>query len=171
MATLHLLPGGPAAAPRRPSPADARTRLVLVPGGGTTPAALRPTAPPARRPLAPPTRRPGVPAAGRPGRAPAPLRLTRRGRVVVRLVAGLLLAAAVTAAVLLLVRPAMAGTHSEPVEVRYHLVMPGETLLQIAAEAVPGVDARDTAARIIQLNALPGSGLAAGQRLALPVRS
>jgi hypothetical protein len=99
-----------------------------------------------------------------------PLRLTRRGRVVARLLAGLLLVGAVAGGVLGLVRPAVASTHARALSVRYRVVLPGESLLQIAAEEVPGVDARDTAARIIELNALGGSGLQAGQRLALPVR-
>jgi LysM repeat protein len=82
-----------------------------------------------------------------------------------------MLAGVVTASVLGLVRPALAGTHTRPVSVRYHVVLPGETLLRIAAEEAPGVDVRDTAARIIELNALGGSEVQAGQQLALPVRS
>jgi LysM domain len=99
------------------------------------------------------------------------LRLTRRGRVVVRLLLGLLVTGAVMLGVLALGRPALAGTRAHAMQVRYHVVLPGETLLGIAARAVPGVDARDTAAEIIELNALPGSGLNAGQRIALPVGS
>jgi predicted Zn-dependent protease len=90
---------------------------------------------------------------------------------VVRVGGGLLLAVVLSIAVLLLVRPASAGTDAHPVPVRYHVVMPGETLLGIAAREQPGVDARDTAARIIELNAMSGSGLVAGQRIALPAAS
>jgi predicted Zn-dependent protease len=81
----------------------------------------------------------------------------------------LALVGAVALAVLSISRPALAGTAPGAVRVQYHVVMPGETLLQIAARAVPGVDPRDTAAQIIELNAMPGSGLQAGDRLALPV--
>jgi hypothetical protein len=100
---------------------------------------------------------------------PQPIRLTRRGRLVLRGLLAVLVGLAVVLAVLIASRPAAAGTDSRPVVVRYHSVLPGETLLQIAAEEVPGVDARDTAARIIELNAMRGSSIQAGQRLALPV--
>ena len=98
-----------------------------------------------------------------------PIRLTRRGRIVLRGALVLLVGLAVVLTVLIASRPAAAGTGSRPVVVRYHSVLPGETLLQIAAEEVPGVDARDTAVRIIELNAMRGSSIQAGQRLALPV--
>jgi hypothetical protein len=78
-----------------------------------------------------------------------------------------LLAAAV--AVLGIGRVAWAGTQTHSLRVTYHVVLPGESLLQIAAEVDPGSDARDTAVRIARLNALEGWGLQAGQRLALPV--
>lgn len=100
---------------------------------------------------------------------PRPLRLTRRGRLVLRGALALLVGLAVVLAVLIASRPAAAGVGNRPVVVRYHSVLPGETLLQIAAEEVPGIDARDTAARIIELNAMRGSSIQAGQRLALPV--
>jgi hypothetical protein len=82
------------------------------------------------------------------------------------LVTGLLVAAVLV--VVMMGRPASAGTSARPVSVRYHVVMPGETLLQIANDAVPGADPRDVAAEIMELNALPGSGVHAGDRLALP---
>jgi hypothetical protein len=80
----------------------------------------------------------------------------------------LALALVVVVAVLLVSRPAAAGTDVRPVPVRYHLVLPGETLLGIAAELDPGADPRDVAVRIVRLNALEGWGLQAGQQLALP---
>ena len=101
--------------------------------------------------------------------AHAPLRLTRRGRWVVRAVLVGLFALGVTVAVLLIARPAEAGTQVRPVPVTYHMVLPGETLLEIAATVDPTSDARDVAVRIARLNALEGWGLQAGQRLALPV--
>jgi hypothetical protein len=120
--------------------------ILLLPTAGSTPVARR-----ARSPR------------------PEPIRLTRRGRVVLRGALVLLIGLAVVLTVLIASRPAAAGTGSRPVVVRYHSVLPGETLLQIAADEVPGVDARDTAARIIELNAMRGSSIQAGQRLALPV--
>src|SRR5664280_2397012 len=108
--------------------------IFLLPGAGTVPHARRST-------------------------RPEPIRLTRRGRIVLRTVLALGVALAVVLAVLAASRPAAAGTGSRPMVVRYHTVLPGETLLQIAAEAIPGVDARDTAARIIEFNAMQGSAL------------
>ncbi|GLY33367.1 LysM peptidoglycan-binding domain-containing protein [Kineosporia sp. NBRC 101731] len=98
----------------------------------------------------------------------APLRLTRRGRVVLR-GGGLLLAVvAVLAGVLLLDRPAEAGSQARPVPVSYHTVLSGETLWGIAGRIAPDVDRRETVADIIELNALPGPAVSAGRRIALP---
>jgi len=136
---------------------------------------LLPGSPPAARRSGPAPRvRPAVPVAVRgcaamSARRPAPLRLTRRGRVLLRGLLGLLVGIAVAVAVLMASRPAAAGTSPRPIVARYHLVMPGETLWQIAAAEVPGVDARDTAARIIELNQMQGSDVQAGQRLVVPV--
>jgi predicted Zn-dependent protease len=87
---------------------------------------------------------------------------------VVRAFAGLLLALLVTLAILLLGRPAQAGTEARPVAVRTVLVQPGETLWDIAARVAPEVDRRDTVLRIVELNALPSSSVQAGQELAVP---
>jgi hypothetical protein len=76
--------------------------------------------------------------------AEPPLRLTRRGRAVLR---GLV--------VLVLV-----GQH--------HVVLPGETLWGIATELAPGADPRDTIASIVEFNALQSSAVHAGQDLAIP---
>lgn len=101
-------------------------------------------------------------------RRPAPLRLTGQGRVVVRVGAAIAFALIAVGSVLGASRTASAGTQAWPMSVTYRLVLPGETLLGIAAEADPGADARDTAVRIARLNGLDGWGLQAGQRLALP---
>jgi hypothetical protein len=100
---------------------------------------------------------------------PAPLRLTRRGLLVVRVLVVLTFVTVVGGAVLGLSRTASASADVRPMQVTYRVVMPGETLLGIAAEVGPGVDPRDTAVRIARLNSLDGWGLMAGQRLALPV--
>lgn len=107
-----------------------------------------------------------VPAKARPQ---APLRLTRRGRVVVRVLVACGFVLLVISAVLLVNRPAAAGTQARPVPVSYRLVLPGETLFGIAAEVDPDADVRDAAVRIARLNALDSWGLQAGQWLALPV--
>lgn len=98
-----------------------------------------------------------------------PVRLTRRGRVVVRIgTVGFALLALVLG-VLLINRTAEAGSSSRPVPVVYRVVVPGETLWQIAGEVAPSVDRRDTVARIVELNALSTAGVKAGQRIAVPV--
>ena len=79
-----------------------------------------------------------------------------------------LLVLVVTAAVLVAHRTALAGTRTGHPTVRYHVVLPGETLWGIAAEEAPAADRRETVARIVELNALDGSRVLAGQRLAIP---
>jgi hypothetical protein len=110
----------------------------------------------------------------RPAARPAgdtPVRLTRRGRVVVRIGLGLLVLLAVVGGVLLISRPAEAGSTPQAVPVSYRIVLPGQTLWQIAGQVAPGVDRRATVQRIVELNALPGGAVSAGQRIAVPVRS
>jgi hypothetical protein len=102
------------------------------------------------------------------GRGAAPVRLTRRGRIVVRIGSAGLTVLALVAGVLLINRTAEAGSTSRPVPVTYRVVLPGETLWQIAGEVAPRVDRRDTVARIVELNALSTAGINAGQRIAVP---
>jgi LysM domain len=104
----------------------------------------------------------------RPAR-PTALRLTRRGRLVVRAGIGVTVVLILVIGLLLGTRSAVAGTSGQPLPVRYHVVLPGETLWGIATALDPHADPRDTVARIVELNALPGSGVRAGQRIALPV--
>ncbi|WP_088289470.1 LysM peptidoglycan-binding domain-containing protein [Kineosporia sp. A_224] len=136
-------------------------------------AATRPVAVPAGRPQARPDLRlvtAPAPAGRREvGTRPARLRLTRRGRAVVRL-AMVLLGLLVTAVVVLGGgRVAHADESATPVPVAYHVVQPGESLWQIAGRVAPGVDRRDTVARIVELNALESGSLEAGRRIAVPV--
>lgn len=128
-------------------------RLSLVPPMGA-PAAASPflRSAPARRvePAAP----------------PVGLRLTRRGRLVV-LVA--FLAAMLSGGVLFGYSTSRAsGEAASPREYQYVLVQPGQTLWGIARAAAPGQDPRATIERIRDLNALPDTGVQAGQRIALP---
>jgi hypothetical protein len=111
---------------------------------------------------------PAVPLGACEMRGSAPLRLTRRGRAVVRVAVVVVFALVVVGAVLGLSRTASAGTRVSPMSVNYRVVLPGESLLGIAAEVDPRADVRDTAVRIARLNGLRGWGLQAGQRLALP---
>jgi Tfp pilus assembly protein FimV len=109
-------------------------------------------------------------AAARPARD-TPMRLTRRGRLVVGFLAGLLVLVAVAAGVLLISRPAQAGSTPQAVPVTYRIVLPGQTLWQIAGQIAPGVDPRTTVQQIVDLNALPSAAVSAGQRIAVPARS
>ncbi|WP_293783962.1 LysM domain-containing protein [uncultured Aeromicrobium sp.] len=119
----------------------------------------RPAPQPARRlhsvPLAPPTQS-----------AAAPLRLTRRGRIVVFGAVALLLAV-----LSILLGASVAATDDAPtLPTTTVQVQPGQTLWQIAADANPRGDIRNTIDDIVRLNALPNaSGLKMGTTLAVPV--
>jgi len=151
----------------QPSPSTRHLRLVTPAEGGRPSAAeLRARAAhPAGKGLGAPHR----PARSRrPGR-PAPLRLTRRGRRVLRGGVVVLMLVLMAVAGLALARGARAA--SEPaaeVVVATHVVLPGETLWGIAQEVAPGDDPRDTVARIVEFNAMTSPTVRAGQRLALP---
>lgn len=153
-------------------------RSAGVPGGVDGRPHLRVVRPEERLPAARVVRRtrpvrlvrPVRPVARAASRRRPPLRLTRRGRLVVH-GGGLLLAGvAVVAGVLLLTHPAEAGTEVGRMAVSYHTVLPGETLWGLAGELDPRADRGDTVAAIMELNALSDPAVAAGQRIALPDR-
>ena len=99
--------------------------------------------------------------------AEAPLRLTRRGRVVV-VVLGLLLALGVST---IAARAVADGPVSAGVEVTRHVVLEGETMWGLAQKvAAPGQDVRDVVLELVRLNDLPSAGLMAGQEILLPER-
>lgn len=108
-------------------------------------------------------------AAGSRTRGSRPLRLTRRGRVVVRLLLAALVVTAVAVGVLATSGVASAGRDARPAVVTTHVVLPGETLWELAERVAPGSDPRDVVARIVELNGLEGAGVRAGTRLVLPV--
>jgi hypothetical protein len=99
------------------------------------------------------------------------MRLTRRGRLVVRWAVLTLALLAVFILVLALSRPASAGPWRHSVPANYHVVLQGETLWGIAGEVAPNADRREVIAQIVELNALSSSGVAVGQRIALPPTS
>jgi LysM repeat protein len=92
--------------------------------------------------------------------------LTRRGRLVVFLLA--LVACVVASLAIASSGSASGAAHQVPVQ--YVTVLPGDTLWNIAHDVAPGADPRDTVAEIVELNALRGSSLQTGQRLAVPVQ-
>ena len=96
--------------------------------------------------------------------ASAHLRLTRRGRMVVTVLAlGLALAAGSVA------QRAAAGTPDRAMEVTAHTVAAGETLWRIAAGITePGEDVREAVDQLMELNGLADSALQVGQQLVVP---
>jgi len=94
----------------------------------------------------------------------AGLRLTRRGRVVLVLLAMILVAPMATWGA-----TAVASSPGEPTEVRVHAVQPGETLWGFAKEvAEPGEDVRHAVARLQDLNEMSSGAVRVGELLLLP---
>jgi LysM repeat protein len=98
--------------------------------------------------------------------AAAPVRLTRRGRLVLTfLFLGLVLAALTFFGS----TSAASGEAGEPVPTRTVVVDEGDTLWMIASEVAGPGEVREMVHRIQELNALPSAGLSVGQRIAVPV--
>ena len=103
------------------------------------------------------------------GDTPAPLRLTRRGRIVVAVAATLL----VTVISLLAAGVAQATNDGpSPHAARQNLVQvvvrPGQSLWSVAESADPDQDTRAVIQQIIDLNSLSGDTVFAGQQLWVP---
>jgi LysM repeat protein len=161
------------AAPLRPGlrlaySASAPAHPLSVP---TAPAQPAPVLPVAVLPVAV-LPAPVLPVAARPVPTTAPettpLRLTRRGRVVVAVMAALLVAVVS----LIAARAAQATGHSAPGSGTQNLaqvvVHPGQSLWSVAQSADPDADPRVVIQQIVQLNALSGDTVFAGQRLWVP---
>jgi hypothetical protein len=111
----------------------------------------------------------GHPQGRRPGAAAPPLRLTRRGRIVIAAVAVLL----VTVISLLAAGVAQATSHGpSPRAARQNLlqvvVRPGQTLWSVAESADPDQDTRVVVQQIIDLNSLNSATVPAGRQLWVP---
>ncbi len=114
--------------------------------------------------------------AGASRRRPAPVRLTRRGRVVVVVFLALLATAALFAVGLVpsqaspSVAPASGGAVSAGVSASGSsvVVQPGESLWSIATRVAPSVDPRVEVGRLIERNGLAGTEIQAGQVLVVP---
>ena len=141
-----------------------------TPGPQQTAPASRRDTPDVRHAALTPRRDTPAARSGRPRDTPvAPLRLTRRGRVVVALAAALL----VTMVSLLLAGVAQATNDGpSPRAARENLVQvivrPGQSLWSVAESADPGQDTRAVIQQIIDLNSLNGDTVFAGQRLWVP---
>jgi hypothetical protein len=105
---------------------------------------------------------------GRPTRTR--LRITRRGRRVVAMLAATPIVAA--AAFMIINGGAALGSNEQGLSADAFeavTVMPGETLWSIAEDVAPEKDPRDVVDEISDLNRLSSSALDAGQRLFLPI--
>ncbi len=162
-------PQTPAAVPQTPAaPAQTPAAAPQTPAAS----AQAPAAPgPVRIPrLDPPGKQATHPArAARGQAADPPLRLTRRGRIVVAVAAALVLAA------LSLVIASAAQATNHPVSSRAGqqglaqiTVRPGQTLWSVAENADPGADTRVVIQQITELNSLTGSVVYTGERLWVP---
>ena len=102
----------------------------------------------------------------RPRAAAAPLRLTRRGRLVLTL---LFLGAVLVA--LTVFGPHSAATSKPGTPLRTHTVQvrEGDTLWEIASQVAKPGRVREMVHQIEELNALPGPSLDEGQIIAVPV--
>lgn len=108
----------------------------------------------------------GDPATARPAQGKGPVRLTRRGRVVLTL---LLLGVVMAAFVALGGRSVATGEAGEAPLTRTVVVSEGDTLWAIASEVGGDSDIREVVHQIEELNSLPGPALVEGQELAVPV--
>lgn len=98
------------------------------------------------------------------------LRLTHRGRVVFGVLGVLLALAAIGAALLLGSPQAVATAEESSAEFGYVIVQPGASLWSVATELDPQADPRDIVAELVRLNQMGGSGVQAGQPIAVPLR-
>jgi len=155
--------------PARKAETDSRGETAVIPFPGRTRGAT-----PGRTHGATPGRThgatPGRTHGATPGRTHGvPLRLTRRGRVVVAAVAALLVAV-----ISLLAAGAAQATNHGPSAraARQNLVQvvvrPGQSLWSVAENADPDQDTRAVIQQIIDLNSLSGDTVAAGQQLWVP---
>ena len=141
--------------PLRPSRPAAPRGTPAAPRPRGTPAALRPR---------------GTSATPRPREVPAvPLRLTRRGRVVVVVAVALL----VTVISLLAAGAVQATSHAPPTRAaRQNLVQvvvrPGQSLWSVAESTDPDQDPRAVIQQIVELNGLGSDVVSAGQQLWVP---
>ncbi|HET7387525.1 MAG TPA: LysM peptidoglycan-binding domain-containing protein [Nocardioidaceae bacterium] len=101
-----------------------------------------------------------------PTRPAAPLRLTRRGRVVVVLA---LLAALSAVLMVFAAHSAATDERGAPVPTRSVRIAPGDTLWQIASRVAAPGHVRDAVHRIEELNAMSGPQLQVGQTIAVPL--
>nr|WP_309818339.1 LysM peptidoglycan-binding domain-containing protein [Pseudarthrobacter sulfonivorans] len=102
-----------------------------------------------------------------------PLRLTRRGRIVLIGIPLVILAAILLSLAGFLTSPAKAADSAADLSVTPTVtvtVQAGQSLWAIAGAAAPGRDPRDVIADIVQLNNLTAGGVVPGQQLFVPTQ-
>ncbi|WP_203986346.1 LysM peptidoglycan-binding domain-containing protein [Virgisporangium aurantiacum] len=144
-------------------PGAAETRSSRAAGAGRPGVAERPGGAETRSARAAGARRPAVAGGRRPGRRP--VRLTRRGRLVVLALVLLFTGALVG---FLSAVPGQAADPPRPAVTA--VVQPGDTLWSFAERNLPGWQPRAGVAELRKLNDLEGYVIHPGQRLALPAR-
>ncbi len=108
--------------------------------------------------------------AGVASEASSKLRLTRRGRIVFGALATMVIAALFALIAVFGATHAAASSESSAAEFSYVVVQPGDSLWSVASALDPSSDPRDVVAEIVRLNQLEGSGVQAGQPIAVPLR-
>lgn len=143
--------------------------LAILAGNGH--GATLPAGQEARRRLKVVHCRPAVPGTDfRSGAAQAPLRLTRRGRLVLVVLPVFAAVLAVLVAWSALMAPAKAdGEAVGPGAVETVTVQPGQSLWSIAEGRVPDQDPRVTISQIRQLNDLESTRVLPGEQLVVPL--
>ncbi|HEX9065498.1 MAG TPA: LysM peptidoglycan-binding domain-containing protein [Streptosporangiaceae bacterium] len=157
----------PAAGQARGRGAVSQTRVIRpawpVTGGGAAGRTARPAGQASR----------GGDGLSRQARVPAPVRLTRRGRIVVSVLAGLAVVSAAALIWLAVTGQAQAASKAARVPAGGQgmvkvVVRPGQTLWAIAEKADPLADPRLVIQQIVDDNALSGTSVRAGQVLWVP---
>ena len=113
-----------------------------------------------------PQRQPAV--RGSAGRTSGPVRLTKRGRIVLATVASVLLSVMVVLSGQI---TADAGSAPGVPALATVVVQPGESLWSIASVVAPTADPRETVALIRDLNEMQGSTVVPGQSVVVPISS
>ena len=99
------------------------------------------------------------------------LRLTRRGRAVLGALATVAVAAVLALIAAFAAPEAQASDAANgEQQFQYVVVQPDSSLWSVATQLDPSADPRDLVAEIVGLNQLDGSGVQAGQPIAVPLR-
>lgn len=98
------------------------------------------------------------------------LRLTQRGRIVFGMLATVLVAASLALVASVSAPHAQASDAEAEASFHYVIAQPGTTLWSLATELDPKMDPRDLVAEMVKLNQFDGSGVQAGEAIAVPLR-